>query len=70
MAITSAPSDYAALFHALRATGTARPVPRSLPPLFAPPGTAPNPWLFWFLGAGSWELLFPANPGSSASATP
>jgi hypothetical protein len=50
MAITAAPSDYAALFHALRATGTARPVPRGLPPLLAPPGTAPTPWLLWFLG--------------------
>ena len=57
MAITSAPSDYAGLFHALRATGTARPVPRGLPPLFAPPGTAPNPWLFWCLGGGLLGVL-------------
>ncbi len=28
MAIASAPHDYAGLFHALRATGTATPVPR------------------------------------------
>ncbi len=53
MAITSAPYNYAGLFHALRATGTARPVPRGLPPLFAPPGTASTPWLFWFLGGGA-----------------
>src|SRR5262249_49751029 len=52
MAIISAPSDYAGLFHALRATSTARPVPRGLPRLFAPPGMAPHPWLFWFLGGG------------------
>ena len=50
MAITLAPDDYAGLFHALRATSTARPVPRGLPPLLAPPGTAPNPWLLWFVG--------------------
>jgi type IV secretory pathway TraG/TraD family ATPase VirD4 len=50
MAITAAPFDYAGLFHALRATGAAKPVPRGLPPLLSPPGTAPNPWLLWFLG--------------------
>jgi len=52
MAITASPDDYAGLFHALRATSTARPVPRGLPPLLAPPGTAATPWLFWFLGGG------------------
>ena len=57
MAITAAPSDYAGLFHALRATGAAKPVPRGLPPLLAPPGTAPNPWLFWCLGGGLLGVL-------------
>jgi hypothetical protein len=50
MAISAAPDDYAGLFHALRATSMARPVPRSRPPLCAPPGTAATPWLFWYLG--------------------
>src|SRR5712691_11449486 len=63
MAITSAPSDYAGLFHALRATGVAKPVPRGRPPLASPPGTAPNPWLFWFLGGMLLgALLFPREP--------
>ena len=57
MAITAAPDDYAGLFHALRATGTARPVPRGRPPLASPPGTAPNPWLLWFLGGGLLGVL-------------
>jgi hypothetical protein len=57
MAITAVPDDYAGLFHALRATSTARPVPRGLPPLFAPPGTASTPWLFWCLGGLLGGLL-------------
>ncbi len=63
MAITSAPSDYAGLFHALRATGAAKSVPRGLPPLASPPGTAPNPWLLWFIvGILLGVLLFPREP--------
>jgi len=63
MAITSNPYDYAGLFHALRATGAAKPVPRGLPPLLSPPGTALNPWLLWFLGGIVLAvLLFPREP--------
>src|SRR5713101_3727773 len=67
MVITAAPDDYAGLFHALRATSTARPVPRGRPPLASPPGMAPNPWLLWFLGGMLlgvllWALLFPREP--------
>ena len=63
MAITAAPNDYAGLFHALRAMGTARPVPRGRPLLVSPPGTAPNPWLLSFLGGMLLgALLFPREP--------
>ncbi len=50
MAIASAPHDYAGLFHALRATGTARLVPRGIPPLAYPSANSYNPWVVWFIG--------------------
>ena len=50
MTVTSAPNDYASLFHALRATNTTKAVSRVFPLLFTPPGTVATPWLCWCLG--------------------